>query len=189
MNTGLHVHVAVALLIGVGGCGSPSASPVQVPPTPAPAVNPHPEHHHDGGMADHMANMGRVRNALRAALGLAYEAPVPGLDKSDRDHGKLVFDQNCAICHGATGRGDGEAGKALHPPPSDMTDAFHARYYSDAGRVYVIRYGAPGTAMPAWGSSLTDTEILDVYAYIANLRGAALPDVGEGGHHVDDAKP
>src|SRR3546814_14126744 len=34
--------------------------------------------------------------------------------------GKKLYEQNCASCHGATGLGNGEAGKILKPRPSNI---------------------------------------------------------------------
>jgi high-affinity iron transporter len=117
--------------------------------------------------------MAQTRDALRAELGEAYDAPVPGLDTADVAKGKATFDTTCAPCHGAAGKGDGEAGKGLEPPPADFTDAFHARYYSDAGRVRIIQKGSPGTAMAGFEASMDAQSILDVYAYVRTLRDPA----------------
>ena len=35
-------------------------------------------------------------------------------------HGAGVYKTNCAVCHGATGAGDGPAGAALVPPPRNL---------------------------------------------------------------------
>jgi high-affinity iron transporter len=140
-----------------------------------------------------MAQMAATRERLRAELGVAYDSPVPGLDTADADNGKAVYEANCVSCHGATGKGDGVAAAGLNPPPSDFTDAFHARYYTDAGRMQIIRKGSPDTAMAGFEGSLSDAQILDVYAYVRALRGdVGAPAAGghEHGHdhpHGDDA--
>lgn len=36
------------------------------------------------------------------------------------ERGTEVYAQNCVSCHGATGRGDGEAGRGLTPPPGNL---------------------------------------------------------------------
>jgi mono/diheme cytochrome c family protein len=128
-----------------------------------------------GSHSEHMKQMAATRERLRQELGAAYDAPVPGLDAADAAAGKAVYDQSCAGCHGATGKGDGEAGKALNPPPSDMTDAFHARYYSDAGRVHVVRKGSPGTSMAGFEGALSEEQILAVYKYVAGFRAPLTP--------------
>lgn len=124
----------------------------------------------DHAHADHMAAMAATRDRLRTGLGDAYAAPVPGLDAADPVRGKTIYAANCAACHGDAGRGDGPAGRELSPPPADFTDPFHARFYSDAGRVAVIRTGVPGTAMAGWEGALSPRDILDVYAYVRTLR-------------------
>jgi mono/diheme cytochrome c family protein len=140
-------------------------------PTAAPApVDPHAAHK---GGSDHMAQMTAMRDTLRTELGEAYDAPVPGLDTADAAAGKALYDVHCASCHGVAGKGDGPAGAGLNPPPSDLTDAFHARFYSDAGRVRVIQKGSPGTAMVGFEAMLDSDKILQVYAYVRDFRAAA----------------
>lgn len=158
--------ILLALLLACAETPAPPATPV--PPVP-PAADPHAGHH--AGGSDHMKQMAATREGLRAKLGESYDQPVPGLDAADLSRGKALYDAHCASCHGAGGKGDGEAGKGLNPPPGDLTDAFHARFYSDAGRVHIIREGSPGTAMAAFAGTLSDAEVLEVYAYTRTLRG------------------
>ena len=56
-----------------------------------------------------MVKMAAMRDGLRAELGAAYDAPVPGLDKADKGVGKATYEANCMSCHGGTGHGDGPA--------------------------------------------------------------------------------
>jgi copper transport protein len=82
--------------------------------------------------------------------------------------GGRLFTAQCAVCHGATGRGDGPAAGSLEPPtppPADFT-APHAYQHYDGEFFNWIKFGKPGTAMPAMGGHLTDTEIWEVIAYI-----------------------
>lgn len=130
------------------------------------AADPHAAH------GDHMAAMAATRDALRATLGPAYDAPVPGLDAANVERGRALYVTHCASCHGDGGRGDGPAAASLTPTPGDLTDAFHARYYSDAGRVQIIRDGSAGTSMTGFGGMLGDVGVLDVYAYVRSLRPA-----------------
>ena len=147
------------------GCGEVPA-PTEPAPAPAAPVDPHAAHRG----ADHMAQMATMRDALRAALGEAYDAPVPGLDTADPAAGKALYETHCASCHGLAGKGDGAAASGLNPPPSDLTDAFHARFYSDAGRVRIIETGSPGTGMVGFTGVLTGPQILEIYGYVRSLR-------------------
>ncbi len=71
--------------------------------------------------------------------------------------GKRVYDRQCAACHGATGRGDGEAAYLLYPKPRDLTKAQYRlvstweRVPTDEDLFRVISRGMPGSAMPSWG--------------------------------------
>lgn len=157
------------LLLACGGTSSPqpATAPAHHADPAPPADDPHAGHAAHSG---HMAEMAKTRDALRATLGAAYDAPVPGLDTADAAAGATLYATHCASCHGATGKGDGDAGRALSPPPSDLTDVFHARFYSDAGRVEIVRRGAAGTAMPGFADTLDDAAILAVYAHVRSLR-------------------
>ena len=191
--------MTVLTALFLAGCGEPTteapppAADHEHPPgTPADHEHPpgtppdheHPAEHAHGAGSGHMADMVATREALRTTLGPAYDAPVPGLDAADPTHGKSVYDQACASCHGATGKGDGPAGQGLQPPPADFTDAFHARFYSDAARVHIVRKGIAGTAMAGFEGTLSEQDVLDVYAYVKSLRPeAGAAPAGEHAHH------
>lgn len=68
------------------------------------------------------------------------------------EKGKAVYAVNCAVCHGATGHGDGVAGAALNPHPRDFTAP--ASKWTNGPSVkslYVtLRYGVPGTGMAGY---------------------------------------
>jgi high-affinity iron transporter len=120
---------------------------------------------------DHMSRMTRVREALKETLGEVYDQPVAGLGEADPSAGASTYRRNCEPCHGSSGQGDGILASGLAMAPADHTDAHHARYYSDAGRIEIIRNGIEGTPMPAFASQFSDAELLDLYAYVAGLRG------------------
>ena len=160
------------LLLSLIACSGGAPSAPSTDPMDGHVMGVEGEHHEHGGMSEHMAMMNATRDRLRSELAVAYDQPVPGLDQADMSRGKTLYDQNCASCHGAAGKGDGPAGASLEPTPADFTDAFHARYYSDAGRVRIVEKGSPGTAMQAFEGQLDRQQILDVYAYVRSLRGA-----------------
>jgi len=39
----------------------------------------------------------------------------------DAPEGAKLYTENCAMCHGVSGRGDGELARGMHPAPSDLT--------------------------------------------------------------------
>ena len=71
--------------------------------------------------------------------------------------GKQIYAQQCAACHGDTGRGDGAAAYLLYPKPRDFVAARYRlvstwdRVPTDQDIFDTISRGMPGSAMPSWG--------------------------------------
>src|SRR4051812_41995641 len=81
--------------------------------------------------------------------------------------GGALFATNCAVCHGATGRGDGSVGKYFRAIPDLSSGAIQA--YSD-GLIYsIIREG--GFNMPAYAEALNPSERWAVVHFVRSLRG------------------
>jgi cytochrome c oxidase subunit 2 len=74
-----------------------------------------------------------------------------------KERGQKVFEANCAACHQANGKGMG-AFPALDGSKLVQTDK--------AGQIKVLLNGR--NAMPAWGKTLSDTEIAAVITYTKN---------------------
>ncbi|WP_019530096.1 cytochrome c/FTR1 family iron permease [Dasania marina] len=60
------------------------------------------------------------------------------------------FENNCASCHGLTGKGDGILAQQLEPTPTDFTDKERALNRSLLGLYDAISEGIEGTAMPSF---------------------------------------
>ncbi len=69
-----------------------------------------------------------------SALGWAAE-------KGNPTKGKASFEQLCASCHGAVGKGDGPAAAALTPKPRDLTDKGYMGGLKDAYLEKLIKGG------------------------------------------------
>ncbi len=54
---------------------------------------------------------------------------------------RSIFSARCALCHGATGRGDGRAAVSLQPPPRNYTDAAWQASVTDADLAKIIVIG------------------------------------------------
>ena len=85
------------------------------------------------------------------------------------DHTREVYEQACASCHGADGRG-ASAGTAIAVPLPDFTDCVFATAESTANWVGLVREGGRflgmSPQMPAFGEVLSDEEIRAVVAYV-----------------------
>jgi high-affinity iron transporter len=90
------------------------------------------------------------------------------------NQGKKLYEQHCAVCHGAKGNGKGPAGIALKPPPRTFNIPFNRWTYSkgNLNKVFdIITKGIPNTAMVKW-SQLSEKER---WALVYTVVGFAKP--------------
>src|SRR5581483_12414271 len=86
--------------------------------------------------------------------------------------GKMLFERNCALCHGM----DGGGGRG-----PNLRRAKLAHAPDDAALKTVISEGIPPEMPPAW--SLTEEELGDVIVYVRSFgRIAAEPVAGDATH-------
>ena len=122
-----------------------------------------------------------VRNSMRAAalamlLGSAL-ALAAGDAKPDAAGGKAIYDRECAACHGAAGKGDGEDAAYYTTKPTDLTNHAALSKRSDEFLSAVITGGGPAKGlskdMPA--TKLSPPEVKSVVAYVRQLSIPAKP--------------
>ncbi|MES2857272.1 MAG: cytochrome c [Bdellovibrionota bacterium] len=65
-------------------------------------------------------------------------------------HGKQLFTTNCAMCHGASGKGDGPAGASLNPKPRNLVEGQWKFGGTRLGLFGVLHDGIKGTSMQAY---------------------------------------
>ncbi len=88
--------------------------------------------------------------------------------------GKRVYEKHCVACHGADGRGEGEAAYLLYPKPRDFVAGKYAlvstwdRVPADEDLYRTISRGMPGSAMPSWGH-LTEAERWGLVHYVKSF--------------------
>jgi high-affinity iron transporter len=98
---------------------------------------------------------------------ITYPKALPTLEA-----GRTVYTQNCAQCHGATGRGDGsgvQATQPKEPKPANFTDTNLMNALSPFKAFNTTTFGIEGTAMPSF-SALTEEERWEAAFYIFSLR-------------------
>lgn len=86
-------------------------------------------------------------------------------DAASIARGKKLFQANCASCHGARGKGDGPAGRALKPKPADL--AAMAGRHPDGDFAWKIANGRG--PMPAWKGTLSEAQIWDTVNFVQSL--------------------
>jgi mono/diheme cytochrome c family protein len=78
-----------------------------------------------------------------------------------------LFQQNCARCHGADGRGETTLGKIYGAP--DFTESEWWREHKSSKEQFsVVTYGKGG--MPAFGKKLAKEEIASLVAYVRRFK-------------------
>lgn len=115
----------------------------------------------------------RHRYAMMSGIPKPYLSarnPLPGTP-ANIETGRTLYQQNCASCHGATGRGDGPAAASLNPAPSDLEAAVHMPISTDAYLDWTLSEGgAPvGSAMPSFKASLAQEQIWKIVLYLRTL--------------------
>ena len=92
--------------------------------------------------------------------------PIPRSAESIA-RGRQLFSKDCAICHGAEGRGDGAAAAALPQRPDDLSRIAAPPVFPDGVVAYRIINGVK--LMPAFKSTLSENEIWDLLNFIRSL--------------------
>jgi mono/diheme cytochrome c family protein len=109
--------------------------------------------------------------------------PPPPPLSAELERGRQVFVENCAMCHGESGSGDGDFGEGLKQKagvsPANLADRVNLDRLGAAGVKRVIEKGGAHTGksnmMPAWAELLTKPQIDDVANYVMHL-----PDLSPG---------
>nr|WP_210261302.1 cytochrome-c oxidase, cbb3-type subunit III [Enterovirga sp. DB1703] len=124
----------------------------------------HPESRAGDMMAfgrDGILKRDEIRSVANYVLSLSGKAYDPKLDLA---RGGEIFAQNCAACHGDTGRGKQEVGAP------DLTDAIWLYGSSPEQVIATITNGRKGV-MPAWEGRLDDATIRSLALYVHGLGG------------------
>jgi len=101
-------------------------------------------------------------------------------------HGAKLFAANCAVCHGAKGRGDGPSARSLPLQPADLT-AEHFWAHSDGELFWYISHGfaAPdgSVVMPGFDTVLSSEARWDLIDYLrAHNAGMSMRTTGKWSH-------
>lgn len=131
----------------------------------------------DGRPGTAMSAWGRVLSVIEIGDVIDY---VRGFNKSARGEGlsperlsleigRLIYERECASCHGSDGRAETEVAKVLNPRPRSFGDPIAMARIND-GRIYLAIYrGRRGTAMGGMGELLSPSEIIDLMRYVRSL--------------------
>lgn len=112
-----------------------------------------------------------VHGRLTKDQAASQDNPIPASAESI-DRGKMLFLQNCTMCHGESGRGDGPLAKTLPIPPANLYD--HVPYHPDQFFFNVITNGLGGV-MPAFGQQISSDDRWNILNYLRDAFGNPPP--------------
>lgn len=88
------------------------------------------------------------------------------LDDSRVAHGEILYQQDCARCHGKTGLGDGpEASAQKHPPANLRKTVREVRRFS-----FYLSISQWEGSMPGWKHPYSSDDREDLVAYLETFR-------------------
>jgi len=87
----------------------------------------------------------RVSQVVHIVAGLLLAVGTAGANTGDARNGKVVFEHNCVICHGAQGDGQGDAANYMSTKPRDYRQGTFKWRTTPSGSVPTCRAGVPST--------------------------------------------
>lgn len=130
------------------------------------------------------ANTQNFMNAWRIGAALAVAIIAVGSSSAQTPRyperylltsGRELYEVQCAYCHGAEGKGNGEAAHLLFPRPRDLTSGLFTLRSTPAGfpptdddLLRTITRGIPGSGMPSF-SFLNDAERKALVSYVESM--------------------
>ncbi|HTF91512.1 MAG TPA: FTR1 family protein, partial [Verrucomicrobiae bacterium] len=109
-----------------------------------------------------------AKDKLIAAYNIVpYPKQLPSLEA-----GRKLFVENCAQCHGETGKGDGPGRLSMNPktpPPANFTDPERMAGLSPFKGFNTASFGVEGTAMASF-AALSEEQRWQVAFYVMSLR-------------------
>ncbi len=126
-------------------------------------------------------------------------APESDIEANDEElaKGKLIFEENCRVCHGDRGNGSTWTKTVLDPSPRNFTAPQSRRILTRKRMLASVTFGRKGTAMMSFSNRLSEDEIGYVVDYIRStfMKGPVVADAdmsdlsaaqggGHGGGHA-----
>lgn len=110
--------------------------------------------------------------AIAAAALLSGCKPAASTPETEaaRSAGKVIYDQQCAICHGKTGKGDTMI--AASYPYGDLTNDDWGYGGTRDDLIRSVTDGIPKTPMRGFKGALSEKEIESVVEYVLELSGS-----------------
>jgi mono/diheme cytochrome c family protein len=164
--------VSLTALLTITACTSTSLAssgePTAVAEEHQDEHGEHSDEHADSGghthsPEDHMEGQHNIPEEAAAAPN-----PLPA-SQENIQAGAQIFANNCAVCHGENGEGNGPAAESLEMKPANLHED-HVQMLTDGSLFFIISHGEPNTPMPAWDNILSESERWQVVHFLRTFR-------------------
>ena len=146
-------YVRAAFIDGSAKSASTSAAP--------------PPGHGSGAMQPGAANANAVKAPVPIPIVDAdMSLPFPKGLSGDAAKGRAFYMENCYVCHGKAGDGEGPRAAFIRPKPRNFLHPDARRTLNRPTLLKAIYDGKVGTVMPAWGKVLSEQEIANVAEFV-----------------------
>lgn len=81
--------------------------------------------------------------------------------------GRMLYQKNCASCHGKTGLGDGVKARGLDTFPGDLSGEYYQKQ-TDGEHFYKTKFGR--SEMPKYDGKIDDEDIWHMVNYMRTLK-------------------
>jgi copper resistance protein D len=114
-----------------------------------------------------------VRPAIEPAYPTSFYAPAEPYATASVEHGARLYAENCALCHGVGGKGDGPAAAGLTVRPADLT-APHLFAHPPGDLFWWVSNGRGNGVMPGFAGIMSPADRWDVINFIRARAAGAL---------------
>jgi len=115
-------------------------------------------------------------SVMIAGVAYAEDMPADPIQQDKLEAGKKVYFKRCVWCHGVEGGGDGPSHERLFTKPRNFIQGTFKIRWTNSGElprdqdlINTVTHGLTGSAMPAWGDFLSQTEIEAVVQFVKSL--------------------
>lgn len=132
-----------------------------------------------------IASVAIVAGAIAVGMFTLPGTSNGGLTASARpEHGKALYQQYCAACHGSNGQGEFQWQYRPRGAPA-LDSSGHAWHHEDAQLLsMILDKPVPDSRMPPWRGVLSREDALDLIAYIKSLWTPYIRDNCQGARHM-----
>ena len=119
-----------------------------------------------------------LRPAVEDAYPTSFYTSAEPYSAASIVEGAALYAENCALCHGATGEGNGPAAVGLKIRPANLTEP-HVLAHSPGDLFWWVSHGLGDGAMPGFAEVMTPSGRWDVINFVrARAAGALARQIG-----------